>query len=170
MKCKLLISFILLFLIIIGNIGVAQQVTQTEAINAAINTMRYETRNNITTDSIRNVYKKIVGNDTLLYEVTFKDGYRVLLSGHKSCTPVLSIIPDHCLSNNDIINNSVDLPDALIDLIDAYTKQIQFCFDSGLEPKKQSEWNSLQYYDTLYSKNINNLMIIIIDLLDMIQS
>ena len=45
MKHKLLISFTLLFLLI-DNIGVAQQVTQTEAINAAINTMKYETRSN----------------------------------------------------------------------------------------------------------------------------
>lgn len=156
MRYKLLISFTLLFLLI-ENIGIAQQVTQTEAINAAINTLRYETRSNITIDSIDNVYSKIVGNNTLLYEVAFKNGHMVLLSGHKSCTPVLCVMSDNHLNNNNIINNLVDMPEALIDLIEAYIKQIQFCFDGGLEPTKQSEWNSLQYYDTLYSNNINVL-------------
>lgn len=154
MRYKLLISFTLLFLLI-ENIGIAQQVTQTEAINAAINTLRYETRNNITVDSIDNIYRKIVGNNILLYEVAFKNGYIVLLSGHKSCTPVLSVMSDN--HNNNIINNTTDMPEALIDLIGAYIKQIQFCFDRGLEPMKQSEWNRLQYYDTLYSNNVNVL-------------
>ena len=144
-------------LLLVGNIGEAQQVTQTEAINAAVNTLRYETKSNITADSIDNVYKKVVGNNTLLYEVSFKNGYMVLLSGHKSCTPILSVMSDNLLQNNNIINNPVNMPEALIDLIDAYIKQIQFCFDRVLEPTKQSEWDSLQYYDTLYQDNMNVL-------------
>lgn len=112
MKHKLLISFTLLFLLI-DNIGVAQQVTQTEAINAAINTMKYETRSNLDINSISTVHEKIVNNNTLLYEVTFGDGYVVLLSGNKSCIPVLGII----MLDEDVYPSSLlegyDNPEAL---------------------------------------------------------
>ena len=153
MKHKLLISFTLLFLLI-DNIGVAQQVTQTEAINAAINTMKYETRSNLDINSISTVHEKIVNNNTLLYEVTFGDGYVVLLSGNKSCIPVLGII----MLDEDVYPSSLlegyDNPEALECFIDSYSEQVRYCFDNRVNGvAEQEEWSRLLQYDTSYYNN-----------------
>ena len=136
------------------NVGFAQQVTQTEAINAAINTLRYETRSNITIDSIDNVYSKIVCNNTLLYEVAFKNGHMVLLSGNKSCIPVLGII----MLNEDVYPSSLlegyDNPEALECFIDSYSEQVRYCFDNRVNGvAEQEEWSRLLQYDTSYYNN-----------------
>ena len=74
--------------------GVCQQVTIQEATNAAVNTMRYYGRNNISNSSIDSVYSMVNQGDTLLYEVHFESGETVLLSGHKACEPVLGYITE----------------------------------------------------------------------------
>ena len=109
MKLEITKFTITLFLMFIMNIGLAQQVTQSEAKNAAANIMRYETRNDLYVNSISAVYEKNVNDNTLLYEVVFDDGHIVLLSGNKSCIPVLGmIIPDEDVYPSSILEGYND--------------------------------------------------------------
>ena len=153
MKHKIIISLMLLSFI--GQLGFAQQVSQTEAINAAINIMRYETRDKVYIDSINGVYNKIIDSDTILYEVSFNDGSAVLLSGNKSCIPFLGMItPDEDFAFSSVLEN-VDNPEVVNCFIDTYCEQIKYCFDSRASSLlEQNEWDKLLQYDTSYYNNL----------------
>ena len=154
MKRKIIKFTISSFLIFIMNVGLAQQVTQSEAINAAVNIMRYDTRNDLYVNSISAVYEKNVNDNTLLYEVVFDDGHIVLLSGNKSCIPVLGmIIPDEDIYPSSILEG-YDNPEALNCFIDSYSEQVRYCFDNRVNGTvEQEEWRRLLQYDTSYYNN-----------------
>ena len=125
--------------------GVCQQVTIQEATNAAVNTMRYYGRNNISNSSIDSVYSMVNQGDTLLYEVHFESGETVLLSGHKACEPVLGYITEG--KGETILNRYDQIPDGLRDFVDEYAAYSQYFFDTVSELIHLSDWEALQTYD-----------------------
>ena len=124
--------------------GVCQQVTIQEATNAAVNTMRYYGRNNISNSSIDSVYSMVNQGDTLLYEVHFESGETVLLSGHKACEPVLGYITEG--KGETILNRYDNIPDGLRDFVDEYVAYSQHFFDTVSELIHLSDWEALQTY------------------------
>ena len=155
MKNKQILSLFLLGMTL-GINGYAQQVSQREAVQAAINTIRYE-KNGDANRQVDTVFAKIMKNDTLMYEVLFDDGNIVLLAGNKACIPVLGIILLEATDTNSISSvvdtNSIfaggdNVPDGLIDFLDDYEQQITYCFRNNITGYYSRLWQQLQTYDS----------------------
>ena len=160
MKNKQILSLFLLGMTL-GINGYAQQVSQREAVQAAINTIRYE-KNGDANRQVDTVFAKIMKNDTLMYEVLFDDGNIVLLAGNKACIPVLGIILLEATDTNSISSvvdtNSIfaggdNVPDGLIDFLDDYEQQITYCFRNNITGYYSRLWQQLQTYDSNYLRN-----------------
>lgn len=130
----------------------SQQVTEQEAINAAINTMKYCGKSNFSKSNISSVYSKKNGDTTLMYEVIFQTGEMVMLSGNKACLPVLGYnIPDNNNSQKaifpqSILNNYDNIPDGLKFMLEEYAEQIAYCFRNKVSEGYHNEWNELQTF------------------------
>lgn len=123
-----------------------QQVTRNEAVNAAINTMKYCGKQNIS-ESDFSVFTKQKGDTVLLYEVIFQTGEMVLLSGNRSCLPVLGYrFPEESVDAESILSRFDDIPDGLRDMIEEYAEQVENCFVYGATDGYQKEWQDLQTY------------------------
>lgn len=79
--------FIPIIMVLCISVVHAQQVSMDEARLAAKTCSRYYS-DNVVHD--RNTYIKSNTSHILLYEIEMDDGYSVLLSGNKSCLPVLA--------------------------------------------------------------------------------
>ena len=79
--------------------------------------------------------------DTLLYEIATNAGLTVLLSGSRSCLPVLGV---HGNEEGLLLNKIDSLPCGLRFLIDWYKVQVDSSFhDASMELTHQQEWRSL---------------------------
>ena len=136
--------WIISFLFVLWLPAKGQQVTSTEAVTAAINIMSLESKFNQTLDSVDNTYAIVNNGDSLLFEVHFINGSSVLLSGHKSCTPVLGIVlAEEDEPSQGILNRLDSLSPALNDLLEHYSTQVQYAIDNNLPAYHQSVWDSL---------------------------
>lgn len=127
-----------------------QQVTEREAINAAVNTMRYDGRN-ISALMVDTVFTMTKNNRVLLYEVHFSTGESVLMSGSKACIPVLGFITlEFGRETSGILNQFDQISEGLQIMIESYADQIQYCFDSNLDVSYSDEWSLLQTYNPIY--------------------
>ena len=125
----------------------AQQVTRDEAINAAINTLRYESQNDFANRWVDTVFSLRNNGNTILFEVHFSDNKIVLLTGHKSCVPVVGILQNHTLDfGNGLLANMELLPPGLQYFIENYIEQLSYCFQNNT-PVYNDEWDALQVYD-----------------------
>ena len=142
MKRLVFIGIMMFSLVVITN---GQQVSQQEAIQAAVNAMRYYGKNGISINTVDTVFSMVNQVDTLLYEVHFETGETVLLSGHKACVPVLGYITEG--HGETILDQYEQLPDGLRDFVEEYAAYSQFCFDSISELVHLSDWEALQTYN-----------------------
>ena len=142
--------WIISFLFVLWLPAKGQQVTSTEAVTAAMNIMSLESKFNQTLDSIDNTYAIVNNGDSLLFEVHFINGSSVLLSGHKSCTPILGLLlAEEDEPSQGIFNRSDSLSPALRDLLEHYSTQVQYAVANNLPAYYESVWDSLlNYYDT----------------------
>jgi hypothetical protein len=151
MKTIKILFFLCLLLHNIEIINAQQQVSEIEAINAAINTKSYNNKlktlsissNNATIDTVYNFSNS--GN-ILMYEVIFSDGTAVLLSGSKACKPILG---RYTKPNNDKTSifdtTNVYVPPGLRDMLNGYSGEIDFCFEEqNMELHYKQEWEELQ--------------------------
>lgn len=126
----------------------AQQVTRQEAVNAAVNTMKYNGRTSLAKSSVLSVQSKNKGDTVLIYEVLFQSGEMVLLSGHKACLPVLGYsLPTAVSAPQSILDNYADIPDGLRDMLSEYEEQILYCFRNNLASSHYEEWQDLQNFE-----------------------
>lgn len=133
----------------------SQEVTQIEAMRAATTLVKHEVKSNFTIDSISVVYNKMENQNPLLYEVVFVDGSAVLLSGHKACTPILGMIPaKQGKTPGNLFSLSDSIPDALKNLLDAYSDVVSYCYNEQEPPSFQSTWNAFQQFENI--SNISN--------------
>jgi hypothetical protein len=127
----------------------SQQVSRQEAVNAAVNTMKYNGRTNLAISSISSVSSKNNGDMVLIYEVIFQSGEMVLLSGNKACIPVLGYsLPSAASAPQSILGNYADIPDGLRDLLSEYEEQILYCFRNNLTSSHYEEWQDLQHFES----------------------
>lgn len=153
MKAKVLFFVIVICLAIITHPVVAQmQITKTEARKVATNALEMFDMNKgnyVSDKTIDTLFTMKKNGHTLMYEVKFNSGERVILSGHRGCFPILGIVTS---MNNDVetaFSDSELLPDAFRLFIDEYANQIQYCFDNQLDGMCDSRWESLkQNYNT----------------------
>lgn len=130
-------SLIICFLVSCVFSGICQQITQQEAVSAAVNTMRYWG----ITDTVINVFTKQQSDTVLLYEVRFAKGQMVLLSGCWSCKPILGYSIGN--ENETILNEYDQIPDGLRELIDNYARQVLSCFTSKQPGLYEEKWKKL---------------------------
>ena len=127
----------------------AQQVTRQEAINAAVNTMKYNGRTSLTKSSILSVNSKSKGDTVLIYEILFRSGEMVLLSGNKSCIPILGYsLPTTTSMPQSILDNYSDIPYGLQDMLMEYEEQILYCFRNNLTSCHYEDWQDLQLFES----------------------
>ena len=148
----------LLVLLLMGTLcNAQQQVTRQEAINAAVNTMKYN-NSHVEAFMVDTVFTRVNNDRVLLYEIHFNTGESVLLSGNRSCIPILGLI-----SNNDgiyqqgILGANNEIPDGLKYLLDYYSDQVDYCFDNNVKGFYADEWDALQQYyhnakDSIYTE------------------
>lgn len=141
--------FFLITILLVATSVFCQQVTQQEAVKAAVNIMRYNGRTSMVESFVSNVNTRSRGDTVLLYEVVFHSGELVLLSGNKSCLPVLG----YCLSSpsstpQSILNNYSEIPDGLRDMLEEYEEQIVYSFRNNLTSNHYQDWQQLQQFET----------------------
>ena len=144
------IIFIVLFagLTLCRQFLTAQAVSYDEAIYAAVKVMQLESKSSVTTDSVSSVFMDTHDGNILMYEVGFADGSIVLLSGNKSCTPILCmIIAEEDGPSKGLLNRIDSMSPAARDLLSYYSNQINYIFNSANNSPK-SEWLSILSSDT----------------------
>jgi len=145
------ISF-LIGLCIIGVIKMSyaqQQVSEIEARNAAINTLRNKTEilKVSSDDRIKTVNSLNNANgDTIMYEVVFQNGATVLLSGSKTCLPILGF---YVKEDNGVVfdpdNDNVSC--GLKALLKDYADEIEWCFSQDtMGLYHENKWEELQQF------------------------
>ena len=151
---------ILLVLLLMGALcNAQQQVTRQEAINAAVNTMKYYGKTNISNHTVSDVLTLGLGGPTLIYEVHFVSGESVLLSGSRLCKPVLGYSKEE--PNQTLLNHIEDLPDGLKFLIDCYMEQIDYSFENPTNEMYEKDWDFLLQYNenrAMHSIIVNPLL------------
>ena len=146
---RIKILIILCILIVTVKINAQQQVSRTEAKNAAINTLynKTEVLNRSADTEIDTVHSfSNSRSDVLMYEVVFKNRAAILLSGSKACLPVLGyyIKPDN--DNGAIFDTTnINVPCCLRAFIYDYIQQLELSFEQrNVELTYENEWNELQ--------------------------
>ncbi|MBQ6306297.1 MAG: C10 family peptidase [Bacteroidales bacterium] len=152
----------LLIILMLAGKTTAQQISQKEVVNAAINSLirKYpEKVESFSETSLSSVYSLNDNGNCLIYEVCFKNGTRVILSGNKSCLPILGYL-DFCNIDSTHIESVLsfgdDIPDGLKLLLSDYAEQNRYCFDNHIE----DEGNQL-YWDNLQRKIENREMTVV---------
>ena len=140
---------VLCILGIAGKINAQQQVSKEEATNAAINTLRNKTDvlKVSLDDRIKTVNSLSNGNrDTIMYEVVFQNGATVLLSGSKSCLPVLGYYVKG--DNGSVFDpNNDDVPCGLKALLKDYIDEIEWSFTQDtISLYHEEKWQELQQF------------------------
>ncbi len=141
---KSLIIFCLL--VISGMLNAQYQVTQEQAVTAAINTIRYNNRSNITSSNVEKINTLHSGDTVFMYEVVFDTEDIVLLSGNTTCSPILGYILHDNMETQSILDNYDNIPDGLKEMINEYLEEIKYCFRNNISTGYQSEWQNLQEY------------------------
>ena len=151
-------AILLLLFVQLGVYG--QQISRQEAIKAAVNAMNYQIgRQQLSETTVDTVFAKTSNGYTLLYEVHFRTGVTVLLSGNKSCIPILGyILPEKGDDSTDgILNHYNELPDGLRFFVDLYMAQVEYCFQNEVPDTYKKDWNDLQQYDANKSGNTRSV-------------
>ena len=130
-----------------GIVNAQQQVGETEARNAAINTLRNKTDvlKVSSDDRIKTVNSLSNTNrDTLMYEVVFQNGVAVLLSGSKTCLPVLGFYTKE--DNGSVFDpNNDNVPCGLKALLKGYADDIEWGFaQDTICLYHKEKWQELQ--------------------------
>jgi len=141
------------FLMVLCIIGIAkitnaqQQVSETEAKNAAVNALRNKTE--ILKVSQEETIKSVnslsnAKGDTIMYEVVFQNGAVVLLSGSKSCLPILGYYVKE--DNGAIFDpNNDNVPCGLKALLKDYADEIEWSFaQDTIGLYHEEKWQELQ--------------------------
>ena len=149
---KVQILVIVFALCIAGVAHAQQQVSKSEATNAAINALynKADVLNRSSNTEIDTIHSfSNSRSNVLLYEVVFKNRAAILLSGSKSCLPVLGyfIKPE-----NDIKaifdTDNLSVPPGLHALIEGFVREIEYVFSqNNIELYYENEWDRLQQSD-----------------------
>ena len=137
--------FTLGIILSLSKLAFSQQVLRQEAVKAAVNTLKSHGRTTFSEMDVSAVNTIANRSDTLIYEVLFHSGESVLLSGNKSCLPILGYnLPETVTSPQSIIMNYDNLPDGLRAFLEEYLEQIEYCFSHNMTSDYCSEWYELQ--------------------------
>lgn len=142
--------WMLFVLLLVGETS-AQQISQKEAIKAAVSSliMRYpEKAASFSEASVCKVFSLTDKGNCLVHEVCFKNGKRVFLSGNKSCLPVLGYV-DFCTIDSSQMESALsfgeEVPDGLKLFLNDYAEQNRYCFDNNVEDENiKTLWDVLQ--------------------------
>ncbi len=135
---------LLMIIVFIASSLFCQQVTREEAVSAAVNTLKNNGYTGITKGNLSDVYTIQNGDTTLIYEVVFKSGEMVMLSGNKCCLPVLGYrLSPKSHDTISMLNNYNKLPCGLRGLIDEYSEEIEYCFRNNVATDYQNNWHEL---------------------------
>ena len=122
----------------------AQNVIESEAVNAAVRFVSELKQTVWTNDSVSGVSILNRNNGGIIYEVIGCDGCSVLLSGRKECEPILGYIPaENKPFSGALIDHFSELPDGLRGLLDDYSEQVLYCTNHAVPSTCIEKWNRL---------------------------
>jgi len=130
-----------------GIVDAQQQVSEIEARNAAINTLynKTEVLKVSSDDRIKTVNSFSNANrDTIMYEVIFQNGAAVLLSGSKTCLPILGF---YVKEDDGVVfdPNNDNVSCGLKALLKDYADEIEWCFSQDtIGLYHEEKWQELQ--------------------------
>lgn len=116
------------------------QVSESEASQAALSIL--SGRKGVHNASVTDVVRKLDSNsNVVMYDVQTSSKISVLLSGNKSCLPLLGIYDG---SRGPLLQDSTNVPNGLQFLLDWYSEQIEHCFvETKMDSKNGSIWDSI---------------------------
>lgn len=136
---RLFVFFVIVF---VGAYASAQ--TMQVSVEDAIMAMQVRVGLNAGCENVSAVGMNVLRNsrgDTLLYEIESNCRQTVLVSGHKSCIPVLGV---HDREEGSYIQQYELLPEGLQSLLDSYLEQIDSCFSQqDSTTNVSSDWQSI---------------------------
>ena len=136
---RLFVFFVIVF---VGAYASAQ--TMQVSVEDAIMAMQVRVGLNAGYENVSAVGMNVLRNsrgDTLLYEIESNCRQTVLVSGHKSCIPVLGV---HDREEGSYIQQYEMLPEGLQTLLDSYLEQIDSCFSQqDSTTNVSSDWLSI---------------------------
>jgi hypothetical protein len=133
----------------VGITNAQQQVSEIEAINAAISTLHNKVQ--VLSKSAETEVKAVhsfsnTKSNVLMYEVVFENGAAILLSGSKAALPVLGYYtkPEH--DNGSVFDEyNENVPPGLRTFLFEYAEQLEWCFEqNNIELAYENEWEQLQ--------------------------
>lgn len=131
----------------------AQNLTRTEIVSVATNTLRRlgKSVNIADVDSIYIIQKN---NHTIIQEVVFSSGESVLLAGHKSCRPVIGYTLPQTVGSSPILKDYNKIPEEIRNVLDFYSIQVDTCFKTNQVLPINQEWLSMQNYSQSRTSDI----------------
>ena len=140
---------IIVCVIFVGRLNAQQQVSKTEASNAAISTLynKVDILQKALDTKVDTIYSfHSSRNNILMYEVVFTNRVAILLSGSKACLPILGyfIKPDH--DNSAIFDTTnTNVPCCLQNFLYDYIQQIEWSFaQNNMVLHYERQWKELQ--------------------------
>ena len=131
---------------LVTHMAVSQQVTRNEAINAAVSALHIKGDKNTSFSDMDSVFVMNKNNHTLLYEVRFKNGETVLLSGNKACLPILGYYKV-TKRNAPILSQKDAIPEGLQDILRDYAHQNEECFKTREPMASHAYWDTLLLFN-----------------------
>ena len=143
------VSFLMILCVVVitQTANAQQRVSRNEVQNVAINTLHRKSEIlKVSSDAAIKTLNSLrnTNGDTLMYEVVFENGAAVLLSGSKSCQPVLGYYTKE--DRESIFDtNNVNVPPGLRALLNDYAQMIEWSLKrDSVDLHYESEWNTLQ--------------------------
>lgn len=135
----------------------SQQAIRSEIITASINTLKSHGKN-VTEEDVDSVYRIEKNGNVLLFEVVFRSGEEVLLSGNKACMPIIgySLSTDEA-STFPVLSNYEELPSGLKDILSEYMEQIEIGYDKNRQLQTHADWAQLMNYRP--ERQINSIVV-----------
>lgn len=121
----------------------AQQLFRSEVVAVAKNTLKRMGKN-VNTINVDSIYVMQQNGRIIIQEVVFSSGESVLLSGHKSCRPVIGYTLPEPGRSSCILKNYYRLPDQIKDFLSYFGAQVEMCFNTDRVLPINQEWYTLQ--------------------------
>ena len=135
---KKIISFVfILCLCLFYRLEAQNPVTETETKTAAVNYAQHFLQcKNLSSENVTAVYSYEESSKTLMREVVFDNGLSILLSGYKTCLPVLL----YSTNNNPVLLDIEILPDGLRDFVQNYAGALSFVVEGNRNLNMHPDW------------------------------
>ena len=128
--------------------------TRDEALIIATNILN---KNGVVPSASYNIYPVPCGNHSALYEIVFESGQSVIVAGHKTGTPVLSI--DYNTDGFSCIQHPEEYSNGYLCMLDNLYRNQVYSHGKNITDSLKNIWRQALSYPNVSSSNQSRLMI-----------